>query len=64
MQAHHDTDLDRQGFLLLAFDLLVAAIVVWFVGEMLAWSAPGYTAIVLAAVGILAVMGAFVVDAG
>ena len=44
MQARHDTDLDRQGFLLVAFDLLVAAIVIWFVGEMLTWNVPGLPA--------------------
>ena len=61
MQARHDRDLDRQGFLLLGFNLLVAAIVARIVAVMVPSNVPLYTAIVLAAGGVLAVMAAFVI---
>ena len=61
MRAHHDEDLERQGFLLMAFNLLAAAIVAGIVAVMVPSTVPLYTAIVLAAGGVLAVMGAFVV---
>jgi hypothetical protein len=63
MLAREDPDLDRQGWLLLAFDLLVVAIVIWVLGVMLASDLAGYAAIVLAAGGVLAVMAAFVAGA-
>ena len=63
MHPSHDEDLDRQGCLLLAFDLLVAAIVMRIVGMIVPSPLPVYSAIVLAAGGVLAVMAAFVVDA-
>jgi hypothetical protein len=53
--------LARQGFLLLAFDLLVAAVVVWVVGIMLPSAIPVVVSITLAAGGVLAVMAALVV---
>jgi hypothetical protein len=54
--------LARQGFLLVAFDLLVIAVVVQVVGIMFPSPVPVVTAIVLAAGGVLAVMGALVVS--
>ena len=61
MRATRDQDLTRQGFLLLAFDLLVVALVVRLVGELTRSPLPVVTAIVLAAGGVLAVMAALVV---
>jgi hypothetical protein len=63
MRTTRDAELDRQGFLLLAFDLLVAAIVTRVVGIMVPSTLPVYLAIVLAAGGVLAVMAAHVADA-
>ena len=63
MLARQDTELDRQGWLLLALDLLAMAVVVWIVSVMLASDPAGYAAIVLAAGGVLAVMAAFVTGA-
>ena len=63
MLARQDSDLDRQGWLLLALDLLAVAVVIWIVSVMLASDVAGYAAIVLAAGGVLAVMAAFVAGA-
>ena len=63
MPAPPDDDLSRQGYLLLGFDLLVAAVVSRVVGIIVPSTLPVYLAIVLAAGGVLAVMAAFVVDA-
>jgi len=52
--------LARQGFLLVAFDLLVMAVVVQVVGIMLPSSIPVVVSIALAAGGVLAVMAALV----
>ncbi|MFL6205598.1 MAG: hypothetical protein ACJ739_09620 [Acidimicrobiales bacterium] len=54
-------DLARQGLLLVAFDLLVAAVVVRVLGIMVPSPIPVISAIVLGAGGVLAVMAAFVV---
>ena len=56
-----DDDLTRQGLLLLAFDLLVAAVVTWTIGLVVPSVLPVYGAIVLAAGGVLAVMATMVV---
>ena len=61
MRTSRDDALKRQGFLLLAFDLLVAAVVTQLIGVMAPSSLPVYLAIVLAAGGVLAVMAALVV---
>ncbi len=61
MQPSRDDDLTRQGLLLLAFDLLVAAVVTRIIGVLVPSTLPVYTAIVLAAGGVLAVMAALVV---
>ena len=53
--------LARQGLLLVAFDLLVAAVVVRIVGIMVPSTIAVVSAIVLAAGGVLAVMGALLV---
>ena len=57
-----DDRLERQGYLLLAFDLLVAAIVARVVAVMLPSTYLLVGAIALGAGGVLAVMAAFVVD--
>jgi hypothetical protein len=57
----HDDDLTRQGLLLLAFDLLVAAVVTRIIGLVVPSALPLYGAIVLAAGGVLAVMATLVV---
>ncbi len=62
MRATRDDDLTHQGLLLLAFDLLVAAVVVRVVAVLVPSSLPVYAAVVLAAGGVLAVMGALVVE--
>ena len=62
MRATRDQDLSRQGLLLLAFDLLVVALVVRLLGELTKSPLPVVTAIVLAAGGVLAVMAALVVE--
>ncbi len=68
MHAPPRAELARQGFLLVAFDLLVAAVVVRVLGIMVTSPIPVISAIVLGAGGVLAVMAAFVVarppDAG
>jgi hypothetical protein len=61
LEAQHDDDLDRQGLLLVAFDLLVAAIVIRIVGVIVPSTVTVLLPIVLAAGGVLAVMAAFVV---
>ncbi len=61
MRATRDQDLTRQGLLLLAFDLLVVALVLRLVAELTPSPLPTVTAIVLAAGGVLAVMAALVV---
>jgi len=61
MQPRRDDDLTRQGLLLLAFDLLVAAVVARFIAVLVPSTVPVYAAIVLAAGGVLAVMATLVV---
>ena len=61
MRTTRDQDLTHQGLLLLAFDLLVAAVVTRVVGVLVPSTIPVYTAVVLAAGGVLAVMAALVV---
>lgn len=56
-----DDDLTRQGLLLLAFDLLVAAVVTWVLALVVPSTLPIYGAIVLAAGGILTLMATLVV---
>jgi hypothetical protein len=56
-------ELSRHGFLLLAFDLLVAAVVASVVGIMFPSAFVTGTTIVLAAGGVLSVMAARVVEA-
>ena len=62
MRANRDQDLNRQGLLLLAFDLLVVALVIRLVGILTDSPLPVVASIVLAAGGVLAVMAALVVD--
>lgn len=61
MRPSPDDDLTRQGLLLLAFDLLVAAVVAWILTLVVPSALPIYGAIVLAAGGVLAVMATMVV---
>jgi hypothetical protein len=56
----HDDDLTRQGLLLLAFDLLVAAVVARILALVVPSTLPVYGSIVLAAGGVLAVMATLV----
>ncbi len=60
MRPARDDDLTRQGLLLLAFDLLVAAVVARILAMVVPSTLPIYGTIVLAAGGILAVMAALV----
>ena len=60
MRPAHDDDLTRQGLLLLAFDLLVAAVVARILAIVVPSTLPVYGAIVLAAGGVLAVMATLV----
>ena len=61
VRTSRDDDLTRQGLLLLAFNLLVAAVVARTVGLFIPSALTVYSAIVLAAGGVLAVMAALVV---
>ena len=61
MRPTHDDDLTRQGLLLLAFDLLVAAVVTRVLALLVPSAFPIYAAIVFAAGGVLALMAAMVV---
>ena len=64
MQTARDDDLTRHGFLLLGFDLLVAAVVAMVVTVMFPATVPMVGAIVLAVGGVLCVMAAFVAVRG
>ena len=63
MRPSPEDELSRQGFLLLAFDLLVAAVVASVVGIMFPSTFVVCTTIVLAVGGVVSVMAALVVDA-
>jgi uncharacterized membrane protein YccC len=62
VRTSRDDDLTRQGLLLFAFNLLVAAVVARIVGVFIPSALTVYSAIVLAAGGVLAVMAALVVS--
>ncbi len=61
MRPDRDDDLTRQGLLLLAFDLLVVAVVSRMLALVVPSTLPIYAAIVLAAGGVLLVMATMVV---
>jgi uncharacterized YccA/Bax inhibitor family protein len=56
-----DDDLTRQGLLLLAFDLLVVAAVMWSLALVVPSALPIYAAVILAAGGLLTAMATLVV---